>query len=717
MNRRTMAASVIGVVVATATGGYVAGSRITSPAEVASRTAAPEPSPILVPVEQRVLSTDVVTRGTGRFGSPQKLSVPASALKQNAGLIAELPLAGTELAEGDVAISASGRPVFLLAGARPMSRDLGPGLSGDDVRQLEESLSRLGFDVGQVDGVYDEGTAAGVSAWYADNGYAPFEATTEQLDAIRAREADLSAASLDKLAADDAAATTEAAIFTARSALTTSVNRRSATARNVERAQSEAAAAEQVAIAELAARQALADRLRSSQTVQRGSSSEVRVAQADLAAAEANASAVRTVGSESVALAQAAVDRAPARVSAAIRATAAADAAAIAEVASRQAAVDVLEGQPTVDEAQLAAATADLAAAVANAELVRTTGARTVTDEQQAATDAATALDATRAQTAAANAAANADVAAKQAALDVLIQPIVPTAAEIASADSDVAIATANRDVVRLSGERAVSEAIAAADDAAADVDVKQAELAAAETTSSNAVAIIDARTAAAELAALNADLARRRAGVQVPADEVVFVASAPVRVSDLLLGLGDAAIGGIMKVTDARVHVDAGLPVEEAGLITAGMTVQIAEPALGIATEGTVTVVAQGPGTNGVDGFHVYAEITVDSPPPNLVGASVRLTIPVGSTSGSVLAVPVSALTLAADGKSRVQRQVDGSPEFVSVEAGLSADGYVEVAAPDHSLHAGDLVVIGFELRGAASTAGPTATTVPPNG
>ena len=106
MDRRTMAASVIGVVVATSVGGFVVGSRITSPAEVASRTAAPDPSLILVPVEERLLSTDVVTRGTGRFGSPQKLSVATSALKPNPGFVADLTIAGTELVEGDVAANA-----------------------------------------------------------------------------------------------------------------------------------------------------------------------------------------------------------------------------------------------------------------------------------------------------------------------------------------------------------------------------------------------------------------------------------------------------------------------------------------------------------------------------------------------------------------------------------------------------------------------------------
>ena len=337
---------------------------------------------------------------------------------------------------------------------------------------------------------------------------------------------------------------------------------------------------------------------------------------------------------------------------------------------------------------------------------------------QQSAADATGALDSARSQAAAADAAAASDVAAKRAALDALLEPVLPTPGEIAAADSDVAVAVANRDTVILAGERSVAEATATADEAAGDVAVKQAELDAAGTALTNADATVGSRTTLVDLAAEEADLARRGAGVQVPADEVVFVAAVPVRVSELLLGLGDSVVGGLMTVTDALVHVDAALPVEDAGLIEVGMAVQIDEPDLGISAEGVVAAVADGPGTNGVDGFHVYADINVDTAPSNLVGASVRLTIPVGSTGDAVLAVPVSALTLGPDGSSRVQRQVAGSPEYVGVEAGLSADGFVEVVGTSDVLHAGDLVVIGFEAGGTASAPGsgasPTSSPAP---
>ena len=58
----------------------------------------------------------------------------------------------------------SDRPVFLLEGELPSYRDLGPGIRGDDVRQLETSLARMGFDPGPEDGLFDGSTATAVAA-------------------------------------------------------------------------------------------------------------------------------------------------------------------------------------------------------------------------------------------------------------------------------------------------------------------------------------------------------------------------------------------------------------------------------------------------------------------------------------------------------------------------------------------------------------------------
>src|SRR6266545_400730 len=182
---------------------WVVGSKIQSPAEAAARTAPPTPSPILVPVEERILTSNIITRGTARFGLPQSISLAPSPLKSEAGVITTLPARSDQLKEGDVLLTASGRPVFLLQGDTPAYRDLVSGLTGEDVRQLEVALKRLKFDPGPVDGVYDEKTSVAVADFYSSAGYASFTSTEEQLADLRSLENELAMAVNDKAAAED----------------------------------------------------------------------------------------------------------------------------------------------------------------------------------------------------------------------------------------------------------------------------------------------------------------------------------------------------------------------------------------------------------------------------------------------------------------------------------------------------------------------------------
>lgn len=386
MNRTKGVLILVGAIILAAVGGWVAGSRIESPAEAAARTQAPTPSPILVPAELRTLSTDVITRGTGRFGSPQTISVAGSSLKgELPRVLTGLPEQGAEFGQGAVILRISGRPVFLFAGEVPSFRDLGPGVRGADVLQLESGLAEAGFDPGELDGIFDTATERAVVELYAAAGFEPVQVNAGQLEELRTVEGDL------------------------------------------------------------------------------------------------------IPGSQS-------------------------------------------------------------------------------------------------------------------------------------------------------------------------------------------------------------------SAGIHIPADEVLFVESVPIRVSELFLSLGEAIDGPVGSVTDATVAIDSSVPVESAGLIAEGMRVVIDEPDLGIQETGVISRVAASPGTNGVDGFHVYFEVLVENDPTNVVNASVRLTIPIESTNQEVLVVPLSALTLAADGSSRVQLSVDGNIEQVIVVPGLSAQGLVEVTPVDGELNPGDLVVIGFE-------------------
>lgn len=396
MRRGKTAILVLGAVIAAGIVGWLAGSSIESPADAAARSGPPEPSLILAQVEMRPLSTTIITRGTARFGSPQILSLASSIFKDGPGIVTSLPATGTDINEGEVLMTISGRPVFLLGGAQPSYRDLGPGITGEDVRQLEAALSRLGFDPGPVDGRFDGATAAAVAALYAGAGFEPVVATEFDLQSIR------------------------------------------------------------------------------------------------------------------------------------------------------------------------------------------------------------------------------------------------PLAAEL------------------VAGSRA-------------------------------------------------------EAGVQVPADEVVFAGNPPVRVAERTVAVGDERANPLMTVTDAVVAIDGSLSLDEARLVTPDMQVQIDEPDLGIEATGVVSRVAEAPGTDGVDGFHVYFEIVVDGAPPSIVGASVRITVPIETTGGPVLVVPVSALSLAADGSTRVQKVAGENVVVVPVDPGLSAAGFVEVAPTGGTLEPGDMVVIGFE--GGSSSAAPLET------
>jgi multidrug efflux pump subunit AcrA (membrane-fusion protein) len=185
---------------------------------------------------------------------------------------------------------------------------------------------------------------------------------------------------------------------------------------------------------------------------------------------------------------------------------------------------------------------------------------------------------------------------------------------------------------------------------------------------------------------------------VQVPADEIVFIPTLPVRVQEVTAPLGHEARGPVMSVTDNQLVIDSALPLDAAPLVKPGMRVAIDEQALGIKATGVVARVAETPGTHGVDGYHIYFEVRVDKTPTRLEGFSLRLTIPIESTKGVVTVVPLSALSLAADGTSRIRVQNNDALEYIVVKPGLSADGFVEVTPVNGTLASGQLVVVGYK-------------------
>ncbi|MFE5259605.1 peptidoglycan-binding protein [Streptomyces coelicoflavus] len=191
----------VAVVAVIGAGGWFAGTRMQSPADAAASQRPPEAGPVTVPVEQRTLTATVVAQGSLEYGSPRGITLAGAVGSSQEGdeedgaaqRVTKAPSAGTRLKEGDALMQVSGRPVLVLSGPVPMYRTLGPGSSGDDVRQLQKALNRLGFSTGGVTGTYGEGTASAVGRWYRSKGYTAQEPTS----ADRQRLGDLETAVSD----------------------------------------------------------------------------------------------------------------------------------------------------------------------------------------------------------------------------------------------------------------------------------------------------------------------------------------------------------------------------------------------------------------------------------------------------------------------------------------------------------------------------------------
>lgn len=174
-SRRTRGLAVIVAVAIAAAGGGVLGAHwIKSPAQLAAESSAPPPSVITAPVERRVVSSGMVTRGT--VGSLSTINaVPTQHPSGVAeALVTKLPAkAGTTLKPGDVVMEISGRPVFYLPGRIPAYRDLQPGATGPDVTQLQQALTAAGFSDDDESGHYGPDTATAVAALFTSHGYTP----------------------------------------------------------------------------------------------------------------------------------------------------------------------------------------------------------------------------------------------------------------------------------------------------------------------------------------------------------------------------------------------------------------------------------------------------------------------------------------------------------------------------------------------------------------
>jgi hypothetical protein len=314
----------------------------------------------------------------------------------------------------------------------------------------------------------------------------------------------------------------------------------------------------------------------------------------------------------------------------------------------------------------------------------------------------------------------------------------------VAYTNAELAIiseALATREAALVEAESALRAAISAKDQAATDGarEIKQAQdaQALAELTYAEAIAPKDTqllreavRTAQDGLTRANEDLAAVQAevGTKMPAGEMLFLPSLPTTITSVSTVAGQApadpfatasgtqtTIQGRISATDAdlvQVPSDVDIELRDADIVTTGTLTDISKPKADNGNNGNNGGGGGfGGGGGAVDDGSGRLVIVVEPTDPailaNFVGFPARITITVSSTSGKVLAVPVAAISVGADGDSRVEveRSEGNGPEateMVKVTVGLTAEGYAEITPVGGAkLDENDRVVVGQDRSG----------------
>jgi multidrug efflux pump subunit AcrA (membrane-fusion protein) len=195
--------------------------------------------------------------------------------------------------------------------------------------------------------------------------------------------------------------------------------------------------------------------------------------------------------------------------------------------------------------------------------------------------------------------------------------------------------------------------------------------------------------------------------GPMVPLAEHVFLPSFPGVVVSSSARVGATVEAPLLVVAAGDLVVVGDLNRADVALVRSGMPATL--KGTGVDSTGTVTSVGA-QATSPSDG--AAGESDADSPPadnstssevvitpaaplaPTTIGADIQVTIESAASDGDVLAVPVAAISVRADGQTYVS-VVDGDTRrSVQVRTGLAGAGLVEVAPVDDQLTAGDRVV-----------------------
>ncbi|WP_424211716.1 peptidoglycan-binding protein [Streptomyces sp. BI20] len=194
--RKWVAVVVVGAVVLGGAG-FGATLVVKSPAQVAAETGPPPMDVLVARVERRVLRDTVIVRGTVSSAQSVQVTPMAGAGEGGAApVVTKVGVrAGDRITAGLVLMEVSGRPLVALPGGVPVYRDLKPGATGNDVKQLQKALAGLGHGTGSdTAGTFGAGTKAALTAFYRGIGYDPKPAVADGGEAVEAAEDAVTAA-------------------------------------------------------------------------------------------------------------------------------------------------------------------------------------------------------------------------------------------------------------------------------------------------------------------------------------------------------------------------------------------------------------------------------------------------------------------------------------------------------------------------------------------
>lgn len=158
---------------------WLTAQRVTLEALAPAETTAPPRAIITAPVERRALAETIVSRGV--VVVERTIHVGAPALLDRVPVVVAIDVVpGDMVREGERLLDISGRPVIYLWGKIPQYRSLGPSDSGEDVKQLQRALARLGLFEHDIDGIFGEKTSMAVADLYLRHGYTPVSGSDDE---------------------------------------------------------------------------------------------------------------------------------------------------------------------------------------------------------------------------------------------------------------------------------------------------------------------------------------------------------------------------------------------------------------------------------------------------------------------------------------------------------------------------------------------------------